>query len=260
MAPFAAMLPPSGTPQPGSSRPKAAPSVDPDIHVCLDFIKGRCTRPRCKFHHPEMAGYQQLSGAVQAQAGKQICEVWAMTGQCKFGTKCNKVHPIVIAQPTQAVMAIPLQASSQLPLVPNPAAPAVVRAGIPQAPRCSPPRYGPVAPPPPQSPPPRIVPATPLRPGHVVPRSLPETQRPIPTPKLPRSTEDDDAETQFRDLAQSIWTALEASHDEPTLDLPASKLEAVNPTGPCTKKLAVSHPGVDRILLDILSDLNLVPC
>eukprot|EP00667_Euglena_gracilis_P034635 EG_transcript_60832 len=67
--------------------------VHPSIQVCLDFLKGRCTRTQCKFHHPDLSEYQQLSDIVKAQAGRQICKVWAMTGQCKFGVKCNKLHP-----------------------------------------------------------------------------------------------------------------------------------------------------------------------
>eukprot|EP00667_Euglena_gracilis_P033765 EG_transcript_56108 len=86
---------------PAKSGPPAKAPVDADIRVCLDFLKGRCARKRCRFHHPDLSQYQQLSGAVQAQAGRQICEVWAMAGQCKFGAKCSKLHPVVIAQPSQ---------------------------------------------------------------------------------------------------------------------------------------------------------------
>eukprot|EP00667_Euglena_gracilis_P028259 EG_transcript_35883 len=101
------MSPPNAMPISGAAAmPAAAPSkppVDADIRVCLDFIKGRCTRTRCRFYHPEMTGYQQVSNAVQASAGRQICEVWAMAGTCKFGSKCNKLHPVVLSQPVQPV-------------------------------------------------------------------------------------------------------------------------------------------------------------
>eukprot|EP00668_Euglena_longa_P008465 GGOE01010183.1.p2 GENE.GGOE01010183.1~~GGOE01010183.1.p2 ORF type:complete len:336 (-),score=76.84 GGOE01010183.1:395-1402(-) len=121
MAPLSSALALSFSQQPTSLPAKAFATVkepvDADIRVCLDFIKGRCARKRCRFHHPEMSTYQQLSGALQVQAGKQICEVWAMAGQCKFGAKCNKLHPIVVnqlapaaqlVQPAQLAMAPPL--------------------------------------------------------------------------------------------------------------------------------------------------------
>eukprot|EP00667_Euglena_gracilis_P031174 EG_transcript_44586 len=111
------------TPATLSGAAHAKAPVDADIRVCLDFIKGRCTRTRCRFHHPEMAEYQQLSGAVQAQAGKEICEVWAMAGQCKFGSKCNKLHPVVLSPTSQPVLAVPLPPQ---PLTPAPTASAVV--------------------------------------------------------------------------------------------------------------------------------------
>eukprot|EP00667_Euglena_gracilis_P032135 EG_transcript_48444 len=113
MAPVTGLIAIPNVPQPNGAVPAkaAAPAkepVDPSIRVCLDFLKGRCNRMRCKFLHPDLSQYQQLSGAVQAQAGRQICEVWAMTGQCKFGAKCSKVHPVLIPQPVQPVMTIPM--------------------------------------------------------------------------------------------------------------------------------------------------------
>eukprot|EP00667_Euglena_gracilis_P017425 EG_transcript_18373 len=106
MAPVSGVLP---LPTPTLSR--AAPAsakepVDPSIRVCLDFLKGRCTRTWCKFHHPDLSQYQQLSGAVQVQAGRQVCEVWALTGQCKFGAKCSKVHPILMPQIAQPMITV----------------------------------------------------------------------------------------------------------------------------------------------------------
>eukprot|EP00667_Euglena_gracilis_P011108 EG_transcript_11334 len=93
--------------------------------VCLDYLKGRCVRRRCRFPHPDLSDYRQLSGAVQAQAGRQVCEVWAMTGQCKFGGKCSKLHPYIITKPAQSA--------------PNPAAP-------PERPPCPAPAPAPDAP------------------------------------------------------------------------------------------------------------------
>eukprot|EP00667_Euglena_gracilis_P033931 EG_transcript_57076 len=107
------MCPPEAPAPCAAPKPKAphtakhAPAAGP-IRVCLDYLKGRCTRPRCRFHHPEMAGYQQLSGAVEAQAGRKICEVWAMAGQCRFGVHCDKLHPVLIAQPMRPLLALPV--------------------------------------------------------------------------------------------------------------------------------------------------------
>eukprot|EP00667_Euglena_gracilis_P021668 EG_transcript_23849 len=75
--------------------------------VCLDYLKGKCTREQCRFVHPDLTAYQQLSEAVEAQAGREICEVWAMTGQCKFGAKCNKLHPIVVSHTAGQAIAVP---------------------------------------------------------------------------------------------------------------------------------------------------------
>eukprot|EP00667_Euglena_gracilis_P001913 EG_transcript_1914 len=109
-----------------------ASSPDADVPICLDFLKGRCSRAQCRFLHPDLAQYEQLSGAVLARAGRRVCEVWAMTGTCKFGAKCSRLHPSVVAgpQPQQVVtlmlpLAVGPQAALALPTVPAraPAAP-----------------------------------------------------------------------------------------------------------------------------------------
>jgi len=57
--------------------------------VCLDHLKGECTRRRwrCKFAHPDLSKFKLSDGHAQ------LCEVWVLTGACKFGRKCEKLHP-----------------------------------------------------------------------------------------------------------------------------------------------------------------------
>eukprot|EP00667_Euglena_gracilis_P030448 EG_transcript_42167 len=126
-----------------------------------------------------MAGYQQLSGAVQAQAGRQICEVWAMAGQCKFGAKCSKLHPVVVSQPTQAqpVLAVPVPmpvSVGVLPLpAPGPSLPALGLALPAPAPAPAPALIPPPAPRPAAQPPIAVAPvppSAPVLPRHVVAR------------------------------------------------------------------------------------------
>ena len=59
--------------------------------LCLDFLNGNCGRLRahCRYYHPEPG--ELLTQEQQKKAG--VCEVWALTGFCKFGDKCWKKHP-----------------------------------------------------------------------------------------------------------------------------------------------------------------------
>eukprot|EP01006_Ploeotia_vitrea_P060519 TRINITY_DN76055_c0_g1_i1.p1 TRINITY_DN76055_c0_g1~~TRINITY_DN76055_c0_g1_i1.p1 ORF type:complete len:364 (-),score=32.34 TRINITY_DN76055_c0_g1_i1:348-1439(-) len=54
------------------------------VPVCLDHLKGLCTakRAKCKFAHPQLG-----------DAGARICEVFLLTGTCKFGNNCRDAHP-----------------------------------------------------------------------------------------------------------------------------------------------------------------------
>src|SRR5579872_1868610 len=59
-----------------------------DVPVCLDYLKGVCgsKRANCKYGHP----------AAQAEArggGSKVCEVFMLTGFCKFGAVCRDCHP-----------------------------------------------------------------------------------------------------------------------------------------------------------------------
>eukprot|EP00667_Euglena_gracilis_P008371 EG_transcript_8476 len=230
--------------------------VDADIRVCLDFIKGRCTRPRCKFHHPEMAEYQQLSGAVQAQAGKQICEVWAMAGTCKFGAKCNKLHPIVLSQPSQTPLAMPLP----MPLV-----------AVPQ-PKPASPTATPQRRPPARQPRQSLVPLDPPSPSTKAlampcgasPTASEALRRPFSplhvAPALAGSPGtlvfEADAEAEFQDLAQSILKVLEAEEEWTPTAAESGKTPAAAPGG----RSFAARLGMDRVFLDILSDLNVTAC
>eukprot|EP00668_Euglena_longa_P006271 GGOE01007450.1.p1 GENE.GGOE01007450.1~~GGOE01007450.1.p1 ORF type:complete len:224 (-),score=51.71 GGOE01007450.1:1391-2014(-) len=67
----------------------------PRPNVCLDYLKGQCGAKRfqCKYQHPDLVGLHHQLDEVQSGAEKEVCEVWALTGRCKFGSKCNKLHP-----------------------------------------------------------------------------------------------------------------------------------------------------------------------
>eukprot|EP00668_Euglena_longa_P036947 GGOE01047532.1.p1 GENE.GGOE01047532.1~~GGOE01047532.1.p1 ORF type:complete len:417 (-),score=35.20 GGOE01047532.1:934-2184(-) len=238
------MSPPNAASLSGAVSVKAP--VDADIRVCLDFIKGRCTRARCKFYHPEMSTYQQLSGVIQAQAGKQICEVWAMAGQCKFGAKCSKLHPVVLAQTNQAVLAIPMP-------VANTAATSRAMAVVPQ--RRS------------TAPTPITHPAQPSHPSHATPPQSPASTRtphsPLHlTPYLLRSAtqvpvserEEEEGEEEFQDLAQSILAALQTEEEwEPRAVAQHSKRLMPDLHRAEEGSFLASRTGIDRAFLDILS-------
>jgi len=69
---------------------KSGPSPDP-IGVCLDYAMGTCTRAQCKYPHPDATPLHRM----REQYGHQgvVCEVYALTGHCRFGAKCTKTHP-----------------------------------------------------------------------------------------------------------------------------------------------------------------------
>eukprot|EP00668_Euglena_longa_P022958 GGOE01028617.1.p1 GENE.GGOE01028617.1~~GGOE01028617.1.p1 ORF type:complete len:261 (-),score=66.31 GGOE01028617.1:1486-2241(-) len=248
MAPVSSVAAVSGTQQPGDAAPAKGPlpakePVDPSIRVCLDFLKGRCNRMRCKFLHPDLFQYQQLSVAVHAQAGRQICEVWAMTGQCKFGAKCNKLHPVLVPQPIRPVVTIPMPvvfvpqyvpATPPLPQrkkFPTPSQPAR------HPPRQHPPLIGDLAP----------IPAapTPLDPHHVSPVSAPQ----LPGPS---AAEAEVAEAEFQSVAQSVLKALESGRWGPCADLPA-------PSGRIQQlELPQESLGLNQAMLDLLDEFKLM--
>eukprot|EP00667_Euglena_gracilis_P024405 EG_transcript_28060 len=97
---------PLGPPPPADGAASAPPVADVDIPVCLDFLKGRCTRAQCRFTHPDLRRYEQLSGALHATSGRHVCEVWAMTGTCKFGAKCSRLHPVSVNPQPQPMMTV----------------------------------------------------------------------------------------------------------------------------------------------------------
>ena len=70
---------------------RTAPPKKTEKPLCLDFLKGKCHRFRhgCRYYHPEPGEVVPL----EQLAGTQVCEVWALSGFCKFGTKCWKEHP-----------------------------------------------------------------------------------------------------------------------------------------------------------------------
>eukprot|EP00667_Euglena_gracilis_P011824 EG_transcript_12097 len=82
--------------------------------VCLDYLKGKCTREQCRYPHPDLTLFQRLSDT----AGEQVCEVWAATGLCKFGAKCNRLHPVFEPTPSD-----PVGAALPAPALASPAGP-----------------------------------------------------------------------------------------------------------------------------------------
>ena len=71
--------------------PRNASKKKTEKPLCLDFLKGDCYRLRqgCRYYHPEPGEVILL----EQLADTQVCEVWALSGFCKFGTKCWKEHP-----------------------------------------------------------------------------------------------------------------------------------------------------------------------
>lgn len=69
------------------------------VSVCLDFLKGVCNRKRsrCKFAHPQLSldAPAPVTHVVAAPSHVRVCEVWALTGFCKFGSRCRDYHPAV---------------------------------------------------------------------------------------------------------------------------------------------------------------------
>jgi hypothetical protein len=69
------------------------------VSVCLDYLKGVCNRKRsrCKFAHPQLNldAPAPVSQLCVTPAHTRVCEVWALTGFCKFGERCRDYHPAV---------------------------------------------------------------------------------------------------------------------------------------------------------------------
>jgi len=91
---------------PTVAQPERSSSVA--IGVCLDYAMGTCTRNHCKYPHPDPTPLHRM----REQYGHQgvVCEVYALTGHCRFGAKCTKMHPATDA---------PLEVPPQSPLPPT---------------------------------------------------------------------------------------------------------------------------------------------
>eukprot|EP00667_Euglena_gracilis_P008944 EG_transcript_9070 len=81
-----------------------APPAGERRQLCLDFLNGKCARhrSRCRFYHPEPTEISVTSadntGLGTFDPSRPICEVWTLTGFCKFGPRCWKQHPQLAAQ------------------------------------------------------------------------------------------------------------------------------------------------------------------
>eukprot|EP00667_Euglena_gracilis_P021113 EG_transcript_23019 len=72
------------------------------LNTCLDFLKGKCSRgDQCRFVHPDLADFRSLFNEAE------VCIIHVMTGLCKFGPRCNKLHPKRDAALIAAVNAVP---------------------------------------------------------------------------------------------------------------------------------------------------------
>lgn len=62
--------------------------------VCLDYLKGVCNdkRYKCKFAHPPMPLVTEAK-TLSTTSKQEVCDVWVLTGFCKFGDKCRFFHP-----------------------------------------------------------------------------------------------------------------------------------------------------------------------
>eukprot|EP00995_Heteronema_vittatum_P009231 NODE_452_length_1373_cov_44.629909_g326_i0.p2 GENE.NODE_452_length_1373_cov_44.629909_g326_i0~~NODE_452_length_1373_cov_44.629909_g326_i0.p2 ORF type:complete len:300 (+),score=113.14 NODE_452_length_1373_cov_44.629909_g326_i0:77-901(+) len=82
-------------------------SLNPDPRsqiLCMDWVKGICDgqRWKCKFAHPALPVQKDMGpeftwtpvGAL-VNPDRKICEVWKLTGRCKFGSKCWHEHPAI---------------------------------------------------------------------------------------------------------------------------------------------------------------------
>ena len=56
--------------------------------LCLDYLNGTCHRLRsyCRYYHPRLTELLQ-------EEKEEVCEVWLLSGFCKFGENCWKQHP-----------------------------------------------------------------------------------------------------------------------------------------------------------------------
>eukprot|EP00667_Euglena_gracilis_P026971 EG_transcript_32933 len=106
--------PPSGPFPTQGPRRNSEPAVPRPL--CLDFLNGKCGRHRalCRYYHPQPgevtlvvpphAAPDTLAPVTPPAAGHlngpphPICEVWALTGFCKYGPRCWKRHPQRAAQ------------------------------------------------------------------------------------------------------------------------------------------------------------------
>lgn len=76
--------------------------------VCLDYLKGICHEKRwkCNYAHPPLQ-----SNSKRAEEDIQVCEVWVLTGSCKFGENCRDYHPTLSEHTLCAPAKVPRQKS-----------------------------------------------------------------------------------------------------------------------------------------------------
>lgn len=94
---------------------KGAGKGDAARPLCLDYLNGTCSQLRsyCRYYHPkphEAAAHlvASMEDKQAVKASTPICEVWALTGFCKFGSKCWKQHINVGETQLEAPVAEPL--------------------------------------------------------------------------------------------------------------------------------------------------------
>jgi hypothetical protein len=200
---------------------KSGPSPDP-IGVCLDYAMGTCTRAHCKYPHPDLTPLIRM----REQYGHQgvVCEVYALTGHCRFGAKCTKTHPAFGALPVP---------SPQVPLLPKHVSfrPIIFAQPTVDAPRKGSPLI------------PMGLRATPILFTPTDGRGTPETEA-ATTPTDRKATELD-----------AFAADMRRSREQPEEYPPAKQLTAEAP-GPGQPLLSC---GMGSIFMDILRDLHEIP-
>jgi hypothetical protein len=76
-----------------AQKPKKGKTGSSPPPLCLDYLNGTCSqlRQHCRYYHPKPGEAIQNVPLVAPSAN--VCEVWALTGFCKFGKACWKSHP-----------------------------------------------------------------------------------------------------------------------------------------------------------------------
>ena len=103
--------------------------IDTDglVTVCVDFVKGKCTRETCKYFHPPAHLVGQLK-AIKAQSTAAAAQIYSAAAALQYSPSTiqlanpftvNSSLPILAAAPTTYVyhQQTPISSASSSPLV-----------------------------------------------------------------------------------------------------------------------------------------------